>query len=178
MINQLFLGHNVRALSLNLQSKVNWVVFHQLMEAERRQRWGLAETDFFFGMINKAHYRHALGPLYLEPRWKSEFIKQSRDLFTDERRTTLAELFSLLAGTDVLEITKLQAGLEYLIFDDFDADANDFTALTWGIQFQNESAYQGYKLQTVIGLVLERKNFKDAPSRTETQSFIAIYAGI
>ena len=177
-INQLFLGHNVRAFSLNLQSKVNWVVFHQLMDAERRQRWGLAETDFFFGMINKAHYRHVLGPLYLEPRWKSEFIKQSRDLFTDERRTTLAELFSLLAGTDVLEITKLQAGLEYLIFDDFDADANDFTALTWGIQFQNESAYQGYKLQTVIGLVLERKNFKDAPSRTETQSFIAIYAGI
>ena len=83
-----------------------------------------------------------------------------------------------MAGTDVLEITKLQAGLEYLIFDDFDADANDFAALTWGIQFKNESAYQGYKLQTVIGLVLERKNFKDAPSRTETQSFIAIYAGI
>ena len=177
-INQLFLGHKVRAFSLNLQNKINWVVFHQLMDAERRQRWALAETDFFLGMINKAHYRHALGLLHLEPRWKSEFIKQSRDLFTDERRTTLAELFSLLAITDVLEITKLQAGLEYLIFDDFNTDANDFTALTWGVQFKNESAYQGYKLQTVLGLVLERKNFKDAPSRTETQSFIAIYAGI
>ena len=177
-VNQIFAGHNLRASSLHLQSKVNWVLFRQLMSDQRRQRLSLDQADFFFGMINKASYRRELGRFWVEPRWKSEYVKQSRDLFTVEDRTTLQELFSLLAGTDVMQATRLQAGLEYLVFNDFDTDANDFNSLTGGIQFKNESAYQGYRLQTVVGLVLERKAFKGGKSRTETQSFIAIYAGL
>ena len=177
-INQIFLGHNFKNSNLQLKTKVNWMSFRQLMSDTQRQRLSLDKTDFFFGIINKVNYRHQFGRLWVEPRLKSEFIKQSRDLFSAQNRTSLMELFSLLVGTNALKVTRLQAGLEYLIFNDFNQDLNDFKALTGGIQFNNESAYQGYRLQTVVGLVLERKDFKEAKSRTETMSFIAIYAGL
>ena len=63
-------------------------------------------------MINKASYRYALGRLSLEPRWKSEFRKQSRSLFDLEHSTSLYELFSAVVETRLLRATQLQAGVE------------------------------------------------------------------
>ena len=177
-VNQLFVGHSLQSASLHVTSKVNYVLFHQLMAKRRRQRHQLAQSDYFFGVINKANYRYALGKLTLEPRWKSEFIKQSRDLFTLDSRTTLMELFSGLAELEVLQVTRLQAGLEYMLFNDLDADANDFNSLTLAFQFVNESEYQGYRIKALTGIVVERRYPKGMKSTTTTQSFITIYAGL
>ncbi len=177
-VNQLYLGHNFEFAEVQLHTKFHWLAFRQLMPSAQLQRYGLDERDHFFGIINKASKRTNVGRFWLEPRWKSEYINQSRDLFSADDRHTLQELFSLLGGTDALSVTKVQVGVEYVTFKDFREEANQFNSLTGAIQFNNESAYLGYKLQTVVGLLVERKTFDGARARTETQSFISVYAGL
>ena len=177
-INQLFVGHNLQSASFKVQTKLNYVRFHQLMSEARRQALELDEQDFFFGVINKASYRYTLGRLSLEPRWKSEFRKQSRSLFALEHSTSLYELFSAVVETRLLRATRLQAGVEYLIFNDFDVDANDFNSITGAVQFTNQSQYLGYSLHALAGLRIERQDFKEREARYTSQTFITIYAGL
>ncbi|NKB69126.1 MAG: hypothetical protein GKR89_18815 [Candidatus Latescibacteria bacterium] len=177
-INQSFVGHRLRWGGFSLSSKANYVLFNQLMDKEKRAEFNLDKRDFFFGAINKLSYRQQVGRFVLEPRWKSEFRKQSRGLFTLESQTTLSELFSALIETSLLRVTGLQAGIEYLIHNDMDEDLNDFNSVTGAIQFNNESAYLGYRLRALAGFSLERKDFKGLKSRTTSQSFITIYAGL
>ena len=177
-VNQLFIGHNLQSAAWRLKPKVNWVSFRQLMSEARRQRLELAESDFFFGVINKASYRWSLGRVSVEPRWKSEFRKQSRSLFALEQSTSLLELFSAVVETRVLRATRFQAGLEYLIFNDFDVDAKDFTSITGAFQFTNQSQYMGYQLHALAGIRIAWQDFKEAKARTTSQTFITIYAGL
>jgi hypothetical protein len=177
-INQLFVGHNLQSASYKVQTKLNYVRFRQLMSEARRQALELDEQDFFFGVINKASYRYTLGRLSLEPRWKSEFRKQSRSLFALEHSTSLYELFSAVVETRLLRATQLQAGIEYLIFNDFDVDANDFNSITGAFQFTNQSQYLGYSLHALAGLRIERQDFKEREARYTSQTFITIYAGL
>ena len=75
-------------------------------------------------------------------------------------------------------MTKLQGGIEYAIFNDFDEDLNDFNAVTVAVQFSNESNYLGYKLRALTGIKIERKDFKGQEARTTNESFVTIYAGL
>ena len=120
-------------------------------------------------MINKASYRRTWRGLTLSPRWKSEWRQQSRSLFDQEERTTLMELFSLLLETQLLQATRLQAGVEYALFNDFDRDAEDFDSLSWALQLATESAYLGYRIQALAGFVVERKAFAEAKAETTTE---------
>ena len=177
-VNQLFVGHNLQVAALFLTTKMHWLHFEQQMEKAQREQYGLAPSDFFFGLINKASYRLQLGAWSLEPRWKSEFRKQSRSLLSLNSHTSLMELFSGLVETQVLQVTKLQAGVEYAIFNDLDADANDFDSVTVAVQFSNESNYLGYKLRALTGMKVERKQFTGQKARTTNESFVTIYAGL
>ena len=177
-VNQLFAGHSLQAASLNFQTKVNWLLFHQLMNKTRRQAFGLDASDFFFGVINKASYSYDLGNIVLEPRWKSEFRKQSRSLFALGSTTSLMELWSVLVETRVLRVTRLQTGVEYVLFNDFDVDENDFNEMTVAFQFTNQSDYLGYRLHALAGLRLSREDFKGQKAQTTSQTFITIYAGL
>ena len=177
-VNQLFVGHNLQVGSLFLMTKMNWLHFNQQMDEARRAEFELDPADFFFGLINKASYRFKLAGWSLEPRWKSEFRKQSRSLISLNSATSLMELFSALVETRVLQVTKLQGGIEYAIFNDFDEDLNDFNAVTVAVQFSNESNYLGYKLRALTGIKIERKDFKGQEARTTNESFVPIYAGL
>ena len=177
-VNQLFVGHSLQSASLHVMNKVNYALFHQLMNKGRRQEHGLSASDYFLGVINKVSYRYDLGRLTLKPRWKSEFTKQTRSLFTLNSRTTLMELFSGLAETALLRSTKVQTGIEYVFFNDLDEDINDFNALTVALQFINETAYLGYKLRALSGVAVEHKEFKEQKDRTTSEFFITIYAGL
>ena len=177
-VNHVFLGHVLQASSLFAMSKINYALFLQRTSESQRRELELDAADFFFGAISKVSYRHSLGPFILEPRWKSEFTKQTRTLFTLEERTTLSELVAGLVETNILRATRVQLGLEYLFFNDFDGDVRDFNSLTLALQFTNESNYLGYRLRALVGTVLERKDFKEMESRTTNHSFITIYAGL
>ena len=177
-INHFFAGHNLKVGSLALVNKVNCVYFRQLMNRSRRLRFGVDQSDFFFGLINKASYRYRLGRLTLEPRWKSEYLDQSRNLFDAQDQKTLTELFSGLVEMKLLHATSLQTGIEYLLSTDFDGRERDFTALSGGFQFANESNYLGYVVKTLTGFVTERKDPKGQNATTTVQSFITVYAGL
>tara|TARA_A100001037_G_C14938141_1_gene539259 strand:- start:91 stop:852 length:762 start_codon:yes stop_codon:yes gene_type:complete len=176
--NQLFVGHNLQVASLYLMTKMNWLHFNQRMGEVERNELGLKPSDFFFGLINKASYRFKLGAWSVEPRWKSEFRKQSRSLLSLNSTTSLMELFSGLVETKMLQVTKLQAGIEYAIFNDFDDDRNDFNSVTVAFQFSNESNYLGYKLRALTGIKVERKAFKGVKAKTTNESFVTIYTGL
>ncbi len=177
-VNQLFAGHTLQARSLYLQTKMNWMIFHQAMNKTRREEFGLDPSDFFFGLINKASYRFKVGTWSLEPRWKSEFRKQSRGLFNLSSATSLMQLFGGLVETPLLQVTHLQAGAEYVFFNDFDVRTNDFTSLTLAFQFSNQSNYLGYRLRALAGLKVERRDFKGQKARTTNEAFVTIYAGL
>ena len=177
-VNQLFVGHSLTGEKLQVMSKLNWVYFRQLMNAEQRQRHGLAPADFFFGLINKASYRYAWRGLIVEPRWKSEWIQQSRSLFDQAKQTTLLELVSVLLEARLLSATRVQAGVEYAFFDDLDRASEGFNALSWAFQLATESAYLGYRIHALAGLVVERKKWAEAEAATATQSFVTLYAGL
>ena len=177
-INRSFVGHHWQMGPWLVQSKLSYLRFAQRLDEQERLRHGLAESDFFFGLINKAAYRYRLGPLELVPRWKSEYINQSRSLFSDEERTTLTELFSGLVIVPLLYATTLQGGVEYLLSRDLNGRTADFTTVSYGLQLTSTSAYQGYEVWLVTRFVVERKDPRGEDAFTRVQSFISIYAGL
>ena len=177
-VNQLFVGHSLTRDRVQLMSKLNWVLFDQRLDASQRARYNLAPSDYFFGLINKVSYRYGWRGLTVEPRWKSEWLKQSRSLFADRDQTTLMELFSLLLETRLLQATRLQGGVEYVWFNDFDRDEEDFGSLSWALQLATESAYLGYRIQALAGFVVERKAVGDLEAVITTESFVTLYAGL
>ena len=180
-VNQFFGGHTMQTGPWFVMSKVSYIHYRQL-NRQRREQLGLDSSEFFFGVINKASYRWRLGSFTVEPRWKSEFIKQSRGLLKPAtggaERTALTELFSGLVETSILRATLLQTGIEYALVNDLDDDALDFDSLSWALQFANQSDYLGYNLKTLVGTVMERRDFKGQRARTTNRFFITVFAGL
>jgi len=138
----------------------------------------LRKLDYFFGAINKASYRLDLGYAWVEPRWKSEYRKQSLDLTSREKREEVAEIGGFLLGFPLLTHTLFETGLEFTFFNDLKRDSNDFDSVAWAAQLTGVSAYQGYQLTMQMGLQIDRRDFKGSPTQTITQSFLTIYAGL
>jgi hypothetical protein len=72
----------------------------------------------------------------------------------------------------------LQAGVEYLVFNDFEQSANDSRGTVWAAQFTNQSAYLGYALTMQMGIQIRRDDPKGARAQTLSKSFITVYAGL
>ena len=139
---------------------------------------GLRERDFFFGLINKISYRFDFGHLWLEPRWKSEYRRQSRDLISADERTELAEIGGFVLGFPLLSHTTLLSGLEMTFLNDMKRDSNDFNGLVWALQLSNISDYLGYKVTTHAGMKIDRRQPRDEDAVIINQIFISIYAGL
>ena len=77
-----------------------------------------------------------------------------------------------------MRVTQLQAGVEYVYFNDLEDDLNDYNSLVGAVQFSNETYYLGYRLRSLVGLSLQRKVFSGQESRLTSQSFITIFAGL
>ena len=177
-INQLFIGHSLRSGPWLAVNKLSHVLYDQRMSKVRRQELGLSGTDYFFGVVNKASYRHFTGPFLLEPRWKSEYTKQTRGLFSPGNRSRLTETVSILAQTQVLTSSKVQTGVEYVYLNDLEDDQQDFDALTVALQLTTDSDYLGYHMRSLLGASVEHRDFKERKSRTTNQFFVTIYAGL
>jgi hypothetical protein len=178
-VNRSFAGHHWQHGAFFVKSKLSYFRFAQRLDEEERLRHGLDKSDFFFGLINKASYRYRLGPLELVPRWKSEYINQSRGLFGDDERTVLTELFSGLVIVPLLSATTLQGGIEYFVSQDLDGGrADDFTTRSAGLQVTSSSALQGYVMWFVAGAATERTDPRGKDAFNQVQTFITIYAGL
>ena len=177
-INALWLGHDYQQGGFIAKNFLKYDTYYQRLDEDQRAPLGLRQRDFFFGFINKVSYRLDLGRLWVEPRWKSEYRKQTIDLLSQERRTELAEIGGFLLGFPMLQHTTLQLGLEFTFVNDFERDLNDFNSIVGAAQFTNVSDYLGYKLTTQMGMRIDRRNPKGDESETITESFIAVYAGL
>ena len=178
IINSLWIGHDYSLRGLLTTNYVKWDLYHQRLNANDRALLALRKRDFFFGLINKISYRFDFGRLSLEPRWKSEYRRQSIDLTSTEERTELAQIGGFIFGYPVLTHTTLEGGVELTFFNDIERDSNDFSGQVWALQLSNLSDYLGYKITTHAGMKIDRRNPKGEDSVTITQSFISIYAGL
>ena len=177
-INSLWIGHDYTLGGLLTTNYLKYDLYHQRLDANQRALLALRERDYFFGLINKISYRFDLGRIWIEPRWKSEYRRQSLDLTSTDRRTELSEIGGFIFGFPLLSHTPLLGGVELTFFNDMERDSNDFSGQVWALQFSNLSDYLGYKITTHGGMKIDRRNRKGEDPVTITQSFMSIYAGL
>ena len=178
--------------------------FYNHTKDDPRDRTGrrMADTPKLFGLVNKVEYRMDLGSLTLRPRLKSEFFKEDSFIEDGDDREHWLGMATLLAQLPVLNRSALTAGVELAKFDDrvIDEDeleqngevgeTGDERSVNVAFQVVNNSNYLGYQLTTHVGLRLARVSVeqieeadpgvfeKVSKGRTETTSFITIYAGV
>ena len=177
-VNSLWLGHDYQTRGLTTKNFLKYEFYRQRKDRDQRELLGLRKQDYFFGLINKVSYRFNLGPVWVEPRWKSEFRKQTFDLTSRDEREELAEFSGFLLGAPLLNHTNFQSGLEYTYFNDLKRDSNDFNGIAWAVQITNVSAFQGYSITTHLGMQIDRRALREQKARTLTRSFITLYAGL
>jgi hypothetical protein len=155
---------------------------------QREELSGLRESSGFIGLINKADYTLDVGRIRVQPRWKSEFLRQRPVLRRDPVRRELTQTVSLVAGFPLLRSTILELGVELSRFDQFRDDDNgvpvnrnlapDSNSRVLAVQMSNTSAYIGYVLDVRTGLRLQKETFETLPSTTTSSVFMTVYAGL
>ena len=179
-INSAYLGFDYTGKAdLKLVNKLKFDIWHQQKE----------HPDFrgnyrFFGLINKAEYRHQLGNFRLSPKIKNE-LRREKPLMKNapERNENTLTLF-LIGQTPILTGSEVRAGVEYTIFSQSDEDAvslglqEDFKELVLAVQYSNTGAYLGYTLTTQLGFRISRVDEKNQSASTGISQFITVLAGL
>ena len=181
LYNSFFIGHTYQPLKdLTIKNSLKYDLWDQRMGDAARADFGLGNTEFFFGIINKADYLVELSKLRVLPRWKSEYRRQTYDLFTTDDREELTEIFGTVVELPVMRRTTIAAGVEYVLFRDLDTEINNFQSFITAAQVTNVAEYQGYVLTTQVGLKFDARDFEDPDikTRTVTEGFITVYAGL
>jgi hypothetical protein len=182
-INTTYLRFDYRGWKrLNVINKLKVETFSQ-----RGSPAGLRELGSFIGVINKADYTLDLGRVQIQPRWKSEFVRQRPVRSRDPARRELTETLFLVSRFPVLRQTVIEVGLEISRFEQFrDEDgvpvnrelSPDTNSRVLAFQVSNTSAYLGYDLHVRAGLRLQKETFETLPSSTTSSLYMTIYAGL
>ena len=179
--NSLYIGHTYAPLAdLTIKNSLKYDLWHQRLGQAARTQFGLDDDEFFLGVINKADYLVELSRLRVLPRWKSEYRRQTYDLFTQANRTELTEILGVVVELPLMRRTTLATGVEYVLFRDLEAEINNFQSFITAGQVTNVAEYQGYVLTTQVGLKFDARDFEDPDikTRTVTEGFITVYAGL
>ena len=163
------------------------VLFDPLGPEERNGR----KQSGFFGIINKLDHVFFLGSVRVDPRYKSEYLRDTPFSLGLDKRKSWDNLFMLLTSVPAFRATVFQVGLEQRFFvnlrgDEDDLPAGDFTGDFRGsvlaLQLTNKSRYLGYDLTTQLGIRLDRRSLEvvdgDRESQTSGLSFLSIFAGL
>ena len=188
--NTAYIGYQYHGEKINFKNRFKYE-FSRQVDYEKRpvKQQDIRETASFFGILNKLDYIFNVGQIQFQPRLKSEFqrYRQPRKLDDQVRVSTteLQELLSLVVRIPILSSTTLQAGLEYLMFEQFrdqlkdDLIRSDRNELVYAVQFTNNAQYLGYELWTQTGVRVARIDRAAAARiRTETALFLTVYAGL
>ena len=203
-VNTAWIGLDYTAIPrLKVVNKLKYEFYNQAEEGARNiDGLKLNGTTNFVGVINKVEGDYSIGNLDLQPKLKSEFLRQDAFVEEEEDHKQWTGLAILLAQLPVLSRSVVTGGVELAHFADLETDEDsmidlgitgetgDHRSAIFALQLTNNSQYLGYRLTTQIGLrvgriftesihqrdagVFERKS----EGRTETTSFMTIYAGV
>ena len=187
--NTVYLGYEYQGDRLHFKNRLKWEVLGQSDYSERPLgQQNLRETASFFGVLNKIDYTLDLNIFKIQPRWKSEYLRQRPSPLEDTQvrvaTTELRELWSLVLRMPILARTELQTGLEYLLVQQLREELEDHqlrsdrNELVYALQLSNNVDYQGYDLWTQTGVRvwwIDRASAEK--SRTETTLFVTVFAG-
>ena len=203
-INTAWLGLDYTAIPrLKLVNKMKYEFYNQVSkEAQDIEGRDLNGTTNFIGIINKIEGDYSIGNLDLQPKLKSEFLRQDAFLKEMDDRKEWTGLAILLAQFPVLSRSVVTGGVELAQFADQETDEDEMIDLgitgptgdqrsaIFALQLTNNSQYLGYRLTTQIGFrvgrILAEAVEQSSPGvfekmsegRTETTSFMTIYAGV
>ena len=148
------------------------------------------EHSGFTGLINKVEYVHDLGPMQIEPRFKSEFLSETPFRRDELERRSWDAIFFLQLSMPLLRSTRLQAGWEQRFFHELIEDedelaglfSGDFRGSVLALQLTNRSDYLGYHLTTQLGSRIDRRSLEivDGDRDTDTSGlvFLTVMAGL
>ena len=177
--NSLWLGVDYTAVSkLRVTNKLKFDLTHSGLSRDERRLRGQVQNEHFFGLVNKAGYQWRLGLLELEPRWKSEYRHQSRDLLSAGKREEWSQLVSLLGRAPFLDRSMIEAGVEFHWSNDLRENRNDLTGRVVAVQVTNRVDYLGYLLTTQLGAKFDRRKPRDEKATTTQETFILVFAGL
>ena len=162
----------------------------------------LESESNFFGLINKVEYDLKIGSLSILPRFKSELLNQGGFREDEDDREHWMLIETLMIQLPLLRQSTITTGIELaqfydrfldegqLIDDKLSETTGDFNSVNFAFQLSNRSQYLGYLLTTQLGFRVGRTNTESVEQiepgvfdtrtegRTETTSFITIYAGV
>ena len=202
-VNSLWLGFDyTRITNLNIHNKVKYEFYSQQADDPRAlDRSPLDDHSYFFGLINKVDYSYRLRDLIVQPRFKSEFLREDPFLQREKNRKEWTKLLSLVMKFPMLRKSSAELGIEFVQFSELKADEDqleqngilgptgDFNESILALQWSTVTDYMGYRLILQTGFRVSRKsveqiemmdNVIDKKSETETNSatFLTIYAGV
>jgi len=204
-VNTAWLGFDYTGTkNLNVVNKFKYEFYAQQADDPRdREGRRLEDRTSFLGLINKVDYLRRFGRVQVQPKFKSEYLRQTPLLVQEDKRRHWMGVGQLVAQLPALKHTLFQAGVEALWFRDLVRDeealvaaglageTGDRRATTVALQLSNTSDYQGYRLTTQLGLRFSRlrtemvregsqpgKFEKISEGSNETISFITVYAGV
>jgi len=183
-VNTTYLRVDIRRISnLNVINKVKVETYSQRQDQE-----DLRDLSSFIGIINKADYTIHLGQFRIQPRWKSEFLRQRPARRADVARRELTETGFLIARFPLLQKTTIELGLELSHFEQFRDDGDgvplarslspDSNSRVLAFQLSNTSDYLGYRLNVRTGFRLQKRTFETEPSSTTSTAYMTVYAGL
>ena len=188
---------------INLVNKFKYDFYSQQGDAFKRRERGpaLEKTTHLMGLINKIDYTHDLASFILQPKFKSEFLRQTPFVLDGPERKDWTGTSTLLLRHSLMRQSLLEGGVEFSLFRDLELDEDealangptqptqDFQNLVLAIQWTTSGEYLGYKLTTQFGFSYTRRweeiiRLGDAGLKKESAissfstSFITVYAGI
>ena len=176
-ISTTFLGFDYTGISnFNSINIVKYEFYDQRNPAEE-----MADLSRFLGIINKADYTLSFRGLEIRPKIKSMYRYRTPFMKAEKDVNELTEFLSIETDIPVLSRSRLQLGVEQVLFNDL-VDEQNFNSRTLAMQFSNFTAYLGYAVTTNVGFSLENRSFRGAfegrPSERFTNAFINIFAGL
>ena len=184
MVNQSFIGWKYTRGNLTFMNKLRFDHFKQRGAAADR-----LDDSSFIGVINKADYPVEIGRnITLIPRWKNIWRKRSQPRTSQLEINELSEIISLSAVFPVLTKSRVEVGVEAILFRNAEAIPDpmppeyidDFIGKVFTLQYTNRVQYQGYSITSNVGFQVNDINFGNLQDLdvSNTIAFIELFAGL
>ena len=171
---------------------VNKLKYETVRPRRDGSRLGAARDTRFFGLINKVDYLYQLGRLSIQPKFKSELLKDNTPYsVASAERESWSGLFFLVFKFPLMTKTTIETGFEQEFFQDMVTDekslgqgapTGDLRNTVVAAQLTNRGEYLGYRLITQLGVSLNHSSLEIAARnrKTRTGNFVyaTVYAGL